>query len=335
MNFTDFYQVNVLSEMLVTGDPKKRPAFIVAFDKWIWIFDYNEIVSKEVINDILNKVQFEKVTGIDRDKAYLHIEDKNDVVSFIQTLVEYIEDILIGEVEEDNILRINNIAITSFDPKSSVLVKKVATALKVKSVTYPETTDAEKSTTVPRKKLLGIVPDVGYHGTSSKYIHDIVRMGLQPDKSKSNWDEITHEGIIFFSTRIGTSIFHAVRTSTLRKYTRGLPIIVEFKIPDKNRLIADYDVENLTNRQQFYNYSYADKKKVRSDKPFSLSKEFGIYGYRGNIKPVFITNIYVYNNQEKMGTDDVMYASVTDFKKMKPKSAEKHITELEELGFLE
>ena len=68
----------------------------------------------------------------------------------------------------------------------------------------------------------------------------------------------------------------------------GDPMIVEIRIPDKNQLVQDYDVDNQSEVDLYENIPHSIRKNKydTTEMPgsaFRLSKEFGIFGYRGRI----------------------------------------------------
>ena len=307
MTFKEFY----LNEMLIVGKPLDG-AYVVAFDKWIWILSEDDENKQNLFNDIADKLKMDE-------------PQDPDVLEFIRGIQEKINDVLIGTINGKN-LYLLDYGSFKLDPKSSILVNKVVKQLKLNSASYTEDLDTTE-TKVPKKKMTMQIPDVVYHGTSSKYLERIMSIGLRPSEADSNYASqgIYHEDLIFFATRIGEAMHHAVHTAVQKG---GIPVILEMRIPDKNLVIADYDVEKMTNKPTHYvgtgparNVYSGQSIKQDSDK---LSKEFGVYGYKGNIKPIFIKNVYVATEP----ADDV-YDISTDFKKMKPKSAIKNIEYLE------
>lgn len=299
MNFQDHY--NALDEMIVVGNSADEK-YVIAFDKWIWILDDE---SKDVMKDIAEKLKMD-------------VKDE-DVYEFITRVQENYGDILTGQINGKN-LYLFDYGSFNADPKSSVLVKKVVKQLRLSSATYIEDIDSTE-TKIPKKKMTGNIPDIGFHGTSSKYLYAIMKKGLMAGESESNYAKqgIHHPDLIFFATRIGEAMSHAITTANQK---RGAAIIVEFTIPDKSQIIADYDVEKLTDTDTHYgNTGERSDHQSRSyqQDPDKLSKHFGVYGYRSRIPATFIKYVWVATK-----TNDDLY-NIKDFKKMKPKTALKMI----------
>jgi hypothetical protein len=296
------YSEDTINEMLVVGD--KNNDMIIAFDKWIYLVndDDTDIEMQNIKDEIATNLNFEQY------------DEAASMYDFMIRISETYPDVLVGNIRDKN-LYIQNYSSFKLDPKSSILVKKVVDTLKLKSVNVSQ---RDYDVKVPKKKIVGEIPDIAYHGTTSKYLDGILRIGLRPNERGSNWADqgIEHRDKIFFTTLIDEAMGHARMTAHKKG---GIPIILELQIPDKDLMIADYDVEGETGAHEFYDYHVQSNKSTYKSKPMSLSKEFGIYGYKGNIKPVFIKNIYV-----AIKPADEVY-SMDDFKKMKPKTAARYI----------
>jgi len=305
MNFNEFY----FTEMLVIGEPKDN-GYVVAFDKWIWALNRTE----EQHKDITDKL------GIDLDSGM-------DDYDFITNIQEKISDILAGQIHGKT-LYLYDYGSFKADPKSSVLVKKVVRQLNLNSVKYIEDVDSTE-TKVTKKKIVGEISDIAYHGTSSKYLQAIISKGLKSGESDSNYAKIGvhHSDLVFFATRIGEAMHHAIHAVQQKK---GIAIILEFTIPDKDQIIADFDVEKMTDKDIYYGDTGERGKytsKSYQQNPDKLSKHFGVYGYKGRIPSSFIKYIYVATKP-----NDEMY-NINDFKKMKPKAAIKYVNFMEEMGY--
>jgi hypothetical protein len=306
MNFKEFY----LNEMIVVGKPASTK-YVIAFDKWIYVLDPNE-PNEEIFTKILSQLKLDQK---DEHDNLINNFDFEDTYTFLSNVQTYIGDVLIGQINGSD-LYLYDYGSFKLDPKSSILVKKVIEQLKLKSASYVEDIDST-TTTIKKKKMIGKIPEVFYHGTSSNYFNAIMKIGLKPGEADSNYKAqgIYHYELIFFTSRIGEAMGHAQHTA---KQKGGTAIILEFTVPDKNLIVADYDIERLSDTTRYY--ADIDTRKSKHDAssykkdPDKLSSEFGIYGYKGRIAPVFIKNVYV----AQKPTDQI-YNITTDFKKMKPK----------------
>lgn len=312
MNFKEFY----LNEMMVVGKKPQDGDYIIAFDKWIWAINDDMNINeqtriiKQIIEQLKNDLGDEKTQDLDR------LLD-SDAYDFVSELEEEISDVLVGLIEKRTLHLLNRY--NQFDPKSSPLVKKVVNQLKLRTASYEEDMDSTQKR-ISKNKMIGKIPDIGYHGTTTDYLERIMAIGLRPRESESNYKKrgIYHDDLVFFSTRIGEAMHHAVHTANV---VGGVPVILEFTIPDKDLIIADYDIEKLTGSDRHYTgMGEPNKNSISYNKdPDKLSRQFGIYGYKGNIKPVFIKKVYV----SKEGKN--VYNIESDFQKMNPKTALKYL----------
>ena len=309
MRFKSFMQLN---EMLVIGKPVKR-ANVVAFDKWIWLIDPDapSTENEKIFLDIIKKL------GIDQRDEHGNLIKSfefDDAASFISNIMEYKADVLVGRIQNKELSLFSGGF--QLDPKSSVLVKKVVNQLGLKSATYDDDLDSTERK-VTKKKMTGQTGSTGYHGTATKYLRSILSKGIRPMQASSNYQKqgIEHQDLIFFSTRLGEAMGHAVHTAV---GTKSLPVIIEFAIPDKDLVVADYDVEKMTGKDIHYRETGPASKGGTTYKtdPDKVSREVGVYGYHGNVNPVFIKYIYV-----PLKDDPDVYNIEKDFKKMKPKAA--------------
>lgn len=306
-SFKEYY----LNEMLVIGNKPKENDHIIAFDKWIWILSEEDQELQTKMEDIVDKLSAVESGDIE----YIKNNIGDDIWSFLQAVIENFGDVLVGQVNGKNLYL--HKGQFQLDPKSSVLIKKVVTQLKLSKASYMD--DAESTTVnVTKKKITGNIPSIAYHGTSSNYFDKIMRTGLRASQADSNYEKqgIVHYDLVFFSTRFGEAMDHGIYTANLKG---GRSIVLELEIPNKNLVIPDYDVEKLTGTDQYYSdiYGKANGTSYKKD-PFKLSKEFGIYGYKGRIPASFIKKVYV-------AMEDKDYYEVKDFKKMNPKQLQRLI----------
>lgn len=318
----------LLNEMFVYGT-KDVGKFIIATRKDIFIFDEDDFFD-DVLESVLTKLK----------KDYLHIPDNLvnfdftdiDLYRVIEMLRQYVDDLFFGYIIDDTTIEIIKFDCYNYhSPISSEILNKISWQLKIDKWKYSDDFYDDEYQIVKDVKLKEKFPDIGYHGTSSKYLGSILRVGLRYDQSETNWENITqnenHRKTLFFSTSGINALFHANRAFSIHNkngdYT--YPIIVEFQIPSKKFITHDFDMERISGTTKKHIIRYEDVpikfKKAMSDNPISLSREFGIYGYTNPITPKFITAIWVPKNLNK----DVISYDQTDFVKMLPKEAAKHL----------
>lgn len=296
-----------LDELLVHGDPKHNTN-VIAYRQHLWVLP--EEIPRETANEIaafLFPKQYEDQLAFD-DGTPPEV-GVHDVTSLVNDADR--SDILVGWLRNGELV-LQSGGGFKLDPKSSLLVKKVADTLKVKKVTYQDDMEGNSNVSVPRKKLTAQVADIAYHGTAIKYLEEILKVGLEPRGHQSNYERqgIYHDDKIFFATRFGEASHHATHTGSL---TKSLPIVLEFTIPDKNLVISDYDVDMSGGATTYDAPKNRPQTKYGSDKSFALSKEFGVYGYQGKILPQHIRYIYIMFNEEAYDP------GIKDYKKFSPK----------------
>lgn len=298
MSFRNFY---LLNEMIVSGSLTDF-SHLLAYGKWIYLFEEtnnNEETRQKILTDLkLNPEIFSNI---------------KDIQDFLAEIVDRVSDVVVGTIRNKKLTVFN--AGIKVDPKSSTLIKKIVQTLKLKSVDYWEDVESTE-TTVPKKKILGNIPDIVYHGTSSIYLLSILRKGLVAGEAESNYAKqgIIHPELIFFASRIGEAVHHA---ETTFRQKGGIPVILELKIPDKDQIIADYDIEKMTQNNQYYkNIDSPSRLKYSQSyqqNPDKLSKHFGIYGYKKRIPASFIHSVWLGSPEPESG-----FYELVDFKKFKP-----------------
>jgi hypothetical protein len=194
-------------------------------------------------------------------------------------------------------------------PGSSLLVKRVAEALGARdlgrSTSWGEEEDRE--TTFVRPEMTGQLPKVMYHGTSSLYAPSIMRRGLAPGESPTNYPRVVdHPNTLFLSADIAEAAMHADHTTARledrrdwerkpRKYG-GYGVVFGVAIPDPAKLLPDYDVDVSSSQSQWERPSGLWGEPIPSPSPNQstrLSRDFGMIGYEGRIPASFIREVWV------------------------------------------
>ena len=223
-----------------------------------------------------------------------------DFDEFINRMMEFAPDILVGRYDKgEKTIYLNTNQ--QFSPTSSLLLKKVVKQLGIKHVTKAEFDGEgdEVEQGYSKKKILGRVPDIIYHGTTSKYLGNILRYGLKPNESDSNFrqQKIYNPNEVFFAADFNISQFYAFNA---RGLNGGIPIILQMGIPDKDLLKPDFDADTSSTQPQYYAHKGGLGRQGRSDmSSVGLSREQGKWGYSGRIPASFIQWIYVYRENDK------------------------------------
>ena len=151
-------------------------------------------------------------------------------------------------------------------------------------------------------ELKGDIPDVVYHGTSTKDLESILIYGLYPSKGISKFQRggIYHQEHSFFTSDFNTAVFYANNATLDKEHKRKqetYPIILKLKIPDKNLIFPDYDADvSTTSPRYFPNFGHKNvSKPISTMKSMGLSRETGKWSYKGRIPASHILEVYYYN----------------------------------------
>jgi len=261
---------------------------VIAFRQWLWVVKYNSDKGEEIADKIAEAHPKGK-------ELLTHLREKT-ISGVSEWVKDYIPDALVANWSSDKkILWLHSSSMTS--ATTSPLVRKVAIELRAKSVQYEALDGNERDYTVTRRRgqLRGNWDSVWYHGTSTKYLEDILRLGLKPGESDSNYadQDIHHEELIFLTAKIEEAQYHGWHTA---RKVGGLPMVVQINhIPDKARLEPDYDVDKIASRNTYNSPEPKDYDPVFSVDSMRASKHAGLVGYRGRIPANRIDAILVYS----------------------------------------
>lgn len=315
-----------LNEMFIEGKRNLQTgSFILAYRSKIWVFpDQNsmEEASKRMISSINKEVKPKnKFKGLDTST----FEERPDVLQ-----AEYNKNETNGRSWLTILPGFNN----QHQMETSVLVKKVAQALKVNNVVYAEQNTGDELQRSPTNHLQPGDPTWGYHGTSTRWLFDILKTGIVPQPDKTNFKNIKHEDHIFLTMDPAKAMFHA------NTATRGMgsgnyqPVILKVKIPDPSLIDADYDIDQESGQTQFTDMHRRmprakGAKGTMPGNPVKLSKNFGVFGYKGKILPQQITEVLIGTKKEEYYGDD---NSFSEFDSFTPQQIRKSYAELQDLS---
>lgn len=280
-----------VNELFLQGN-KRNPRFWAAQGDTVWLAGSKGKLAQKVLANM------EKKTGVELDG-----DEMEEIHDFTSELEER-PDILFGTVDpEDDVLTVwkgRGLEIDS-DIRHNILVHKVARALKKKYIRKARWGETTNFTPTKREHTL---PDTLYHGTSWASLKGIMKTGLRPQK-KGQFDDrgVKHDKHIFLTSNLEEAQGHA---DTAARNEVSLPVIVEFAIPDKNALVADYDIDVASDQSEDGYKSIRDanahkgtsRKGTIPGKSFGNSRDVGIYGYRGAIPPKFIKGIHIAHGED-------------------------------------
>lgn len=315
-----FINGTLLTEMFLHGN-KETNKYIIGVQKDIYIFDETDQdeIMREVITN-LNK-HFKQVSMEYRNENVFRGWNIFDIFSDLKTIAY---DVFCGQfVNEDTVIIYGKKH--SHSVNSSLYLTKLAKQLNIKTWMTDESFENGDFTYIDANTKASF-PDVGFHATSSRYLMTILKQGLRSNKNNGNWinmiQNANHRNTIFFSTNNEELLKY---TNHARTFHKAHPIIIEFKIPDINYIVQEFEMERATGtttqlRYELSKTNSVDKRAI-SNKPVSLSKEMGVYGYTNYILPNFIKAIWIPKEIRKEGE---AYER-SDFKRVLPKEAAKEL----------
>ena len=329
-------EAETLEELLVHGslnDSDSPNVNVIAHEKDLWVM--KELPARETPEREQLFKQLSKALDVEFDPETPWLDTLGDIVYHTDEL-EGRSDILFGDIDKKTMtLNItSNLSTFKLDPRSSLLIKKVVDVLGIRNVEYSYGDDEEEE--VHGSEVRGEMPSVAYHGTTITYLRSIFKLGLVPGKEETNYEGISHDEAVFFSTRFDEALHHAVHTASKKG---GHPVVLALKVPDEALLIPDYDVDIGAGDTGCYDYvcsKLRDKQKKSYDramkqKSSTLSKEFGMYGYKGRIPSNFIESYYILMNPAENDIE-IWHSAKDDFTRMNQEQASIYIDTFEEFG---
>lgn len=272
--------LKLLYELKVVGEPDKD-SIMVALHDTIFLFKESQLETYK--QKLLDKIKL-----IFPDYNELKFKFVNNLRELSSVINDTLEDVFIGYIDSDKKLHFLNTLPRDFRVNS--LSKKIVDTLRRKEyidkfefINEPDTSPIKENEKV-----------VVYHGTNSDKIIDIVRKGLLTGK-ESEWEDLNIKDRIFLTKDIKQALFHANRVSSLNDNTdtfKVLPVVLKLSLPDKNKLDVDYDSERMVGGNKTYGITNNKRTTINIDS-MKVSRELGIYSYKGNIYPNHIVGVFV------------------------------------------
>jgi len=282
---------------------------LIAWRGYYWILPTHYEIDN-VSPDILLKIA--NTIGMD---SFNEGDTGEDFIDLLSDLIEVRPDVIWGELH-NNELYYHSQGSGAQSPITSSMLKKLAQELNLDAI-RAENIDwngDEDTTSIGKYQMKGKIQEVLFHGTTSDYMTSIARTGIRPNARPSNWKSIgiEHQGIIFGAATVEGATFHANKTSGMqydpddqyRDPDDAFPVVLEFKIPDPNRIVPDYDVASgvLGHTDQTINLGYTDKEsyglfarsaEVSKHNPEGrLWKAASVFGYQGRVPANHIIRVY-------------------------------------------
>ena len=289
----------ILNEMIVHGDasiasnPSYDETYIFAYKKDIWVIsDKNMKRSVIEISTVLNELFY-------------------TIYDIQEWIINGSSEAFFGFVRGDCVEQYTGSQFTL--SKTAPVIKKMMKKLKFRKMLKPghnhvtwDDVELEVSNKEIQKPLKN---QKFYHGTSIKYLEGIMKTGLRPHSENTSFGDIIHKDKIFVTTNKMKAYFHAQNSGNTNN---SFPLILEFKIPNPDLLVSDFDVvvqllganskesknlgyDKVAKKAGFKlsNVNINDFEERYGHKTGGLSTKFGIFGYKGNIMPKFLERIII------------------------------------------
>ena len=286
----------LLKELRVTDLSKgKATKFFISWRDKLFILDDNSDIST-VVHWLEDHPAFDTNHGFNEE----------DVYELISYAADMPPDVLAGQYDPVD----KSLMIQGYDkgnPISSVMLSKIIRQLGIKKITKASAMHDDDDIIYGARKNIGNVPKIGFHGTNTVNLKDILKRGISADEAPGNF---THRGIYhdtdsFFSSIFDDATFYAdhstydfskITYNGYNKKPEAYPVVIEFRVPDSSKVIPDYEADVHSTHARFYDNPDPPQKFGASPmKPMGLSKEAGKFGYRGRILPGHIRVIYIHS----------------------------------------
>ncbi len=252
-------------------------------------------------------------------------ELEGDIYSDFQHLKEELPYILHGEIK-NGVLYLDG----THDYRHSILstdLKKVMNYLKTRGIRVDYYTGFGDTLNTGELDVFALDKNesvIMYHGTCTKYIENIIKKGIIPAESETNFDGTEHKDKIFLSSNIEKALFHAFTAATEKK---SFPVIISTKIPNPHLLISDYDISTtFYGGKKNTDYPVSEYPNIRvfddggkyfqNFKRKNLDKKLGVFGYKGSIKPSFFQEIWMDTEGYSTFYSDMNFEGEVDLEKI-------------------
>jgi len=281
----NLYQKIYLNEVKVFGSStqKLEGQYWAYRDGTLFIFSEDELNQVYIYNEDEGSESLVVPESFREDYDSMGIEiftDENVAIDY---------RILTGRILKD-VLFVNIPTEYNSRPKNMLSLKKICRTLGLEKVSFSNQDGVFRIEKSPSKDL----PDVFYHGTSSKFIPEIFKSGIAPIP-KSNF-HVKHSDKIFLSSSMEYVRFYAANASEKQG---GFPVVLEISGIDPDLVVPDFDVYLKGGRKDWEiedeyekQIDWKYKQKNFQSSATRRSKDWGIFAYRGKILPQKIKRIF-------------------------------------------
>ena len=276
------YNKFLLNELFIKGNViKNRVSLLISYKSNVWILPE---IEKDIIEDFLDILPL-------KPELIEMVNDSSSVVEVYKILqMSNNPDIFLASIKDDILIveyaPFNNLK----DLKNSTQVRKIINQLNISTIKMIDDGKEIESIESDDLELLKYIPSIMYHGTCSKYIKNIFKLGITPSTG-GNYKIEHNKPLVFLTTNTNKAYIHARRCA---ENTNTNPIVLEIEIPDKSYITYDYDVSSYSDDiENLYNIE-SDEISYRNS--YQLSKEMGIYAYKKRIYPTNIKYINIKND---------------------------------------
>lgn len=279
--------------MYIHGDLSSGDRFIVACGPDIWAFDMasRHYSDEEDLPEAQAKLFKDLKSKLGADAVKSRWVRTNDPSSFFSWLSEERPDVL--QCQFDSVKKtmwLHHSGTFRLSPTSSLLVKKVMQQLGAKQIDHSDSVD-EETISHQSEEVKGDIPNDLFHGTNLSSAVNIVRHGLMPKPEKTNYKQVVHDDCVFLTSHIDEAAHHAsVAAKNTKEDRSNKGVVFVFSIPDKSKIIPDYDVD-INSSETLWSKMNDTQKNLPNRDSYKLTKEVGLFGYRGRIPASFIKDI--------------------------------------------
>ena len=233
MKLIEFFtriDVTRLDELFIRYKPsEKKDQYYLMFSREnIWIYVANDNDNERLIADIQQRTGLQ---GEDLDQLEDEARDRGDIIT--------------GQYKpgEQSLWYDGDPGRMNHNPAVSLQFKKLVNYLNINYVNGQRLSgDEDVEVEHHSSEMTGDHADEMWHGTNTGAMKDILTVGLVPGRGTPNWENVGQfRDVVFLSEDFYNAKFHAERQASNAGNIE--PVVLKFKIPDKNLIVPDYDME--------------------------------------------------------------------------------------------